>query len=52
MVSDLYWQLFKNDGSAYYYVKYTEALKKEGKICDDTRQIYGGCIGNKGAADR
>ncbi len=52
MVSDLYWQLFKNDGSAYYYVKYTEALKKEGKICDDTRQIYGGCIGSKGTADR
>ncbi len=52
MVSDLYWQLFINDGSAYYYTRYAEALKKEGKLSDNTRPIYGGCIGNKGTADR
>ena len=52
MVSDLYWQLFLKDGSAYYYIKYTEALKKEGKIIDDTRPIYSGCVSNKGTTDR
>ncbi len=52
MVSDLYWQLFLNDGSAYYYTKYTEALKKEGRISDEYRPIYSGCVSNKGTANR
>ena len=52
MVSDLYWQLFLKDGSAYYYLKYTEALKKEGKCSNDSRQIYSGSISNKRTADR
>ena len=52
MLSDLYWQLFLNDGSVYYFNKYTSALKKEGKITDDERPIYGGCVSNTGTADR
>lgn len=52
MVSDLYWQLFLNDGSAYYYNKYVEALKKEGKSAYESRPIYSGCVSNKGTADR
>ncbi len=52
MVSVLYWQLFLKDGSAYYYMKYAEALKKEGKLIDDTRPIYSGCTHNKGATNR
>ena len=52
MLSDLYWQLFLNDGSVYYFNKYTAALKKEGKCNDDSRPLYGGCVNYKGTADR
>lgn len=52
MVSDLYWQLFLKDGSAYYYTKYAEAVKKEGKDFHESRPFYSGCVSNKGAADR
>ncbi len=52
MLSDLYWQLFLNDGSVYYFNKYTAALKKEGATFDDERPIYGGCLDNSGTADR
>lgn len=52
MVSDLYWQLFLNDGSAYYYMKYTDALKKEGKTGNEFGPIYRGCSRDKGATNR
>lgn len=52
MVSDLYWQLFLNDGSAYYYNKYVDAIKKEGKEGYEFRSLYSGCVSNKGTADR
>ena len=52
MVSDLYWQLFLNDGSAYYYTKYVDAVQKEGKEGYEYRPLYSGCAHNKGATNR
>lgn len=52
MISDLYWRLFLNDGSAYYYTKYTEAIKKEGKDLYESRPFYCGCVSDKGTTGR
>lgn len=52
MISDLYWQMFINDGSVYSYIKYSESIQKEGKCDNDTGSVYCGCVGNSGTADR
>lgn len=51
MISDIYWQKFLSDGSAYSYIKYTEAVRQEG-IDDDAGSVHSGCTHNTGTADR
>ena len=52
MISDLYWQEFLKNGSVYNYLRYTDALMKEGKLNDRIGEIYAGRPDYSGTNDR
>lgn len=52
MLSDLFWQIFKEDGSVYSYIKYVITLRQEGVYNNDSGQVHCRCVSDNRTADR